>query len=297
MSVYAVLGQGAITPEMLESNLADLKEAAGAGDFWFNIPVYSDISEAQVNIINWLNENNVWWKAVTEEGDPADQTYIDMADDLATTDAILDFMKDAMLEAEGEGVLLVLLESDLDNEPTDYDKAILDLLPEILGVEGNQVLELNNALTPLDVSPTGDEDESASSGITRQELENKQIRELRSLAIAEGWSATGMERDDIIAILLGEAPRPEEEPVPATTAAAKKAPGAKKAAAPAKAAPAKAAPTKAAAPKKAAAKKAPAAALTEPSGTLAHTNGDSTLKLVAEALEVAAERLRAAVSS
>lgn len=281
--MYGVLGQGEITTEMLESNLADLKEADT--EFWFLVPVYSDISPAQVALIDWLNANDVWWRAVVEEGEDYDEAHVASAAELETTDAIIDYMRDEMLKGEYDGTLLTLLE-DLEN-PSEYDQAVLDIVADVLRLPGNQVLELNHSLTPLDAvaddqeEPVTEGTPSGGSGFTRNELEGKRVNELRALARAEGWVATGVERDEIIAVLLGEQDRPEAAPAP-TEPPTKKGPPAKKPA-----------PSKVASTKKAPAKAA--AAKTETDEALPESDRSLIAKLLVEALEAAIGHLRATV--
>lgn len=70
----------------------------------------------------------------------------------------------------------------------------------------------------------------------RAELEAMKIRELRSLALAQGWNGNKMSAEEIVPVLLGEVEPPEAEEAPAPAPAKKAAKTAKKAAAPGRAA-------------------------------------------------------------
>lgn len=221
--LYGLFGTGDLTEESAEAHLGRLRDAMVEKDedFWLAVYLAPDPPESVLVVLDWADANDVYWVPFTDvpvEDIDAD-LYSTAAEELTTTRDIGRKFVSLFKNAE-DGCLLALhtgADPDDEDERTEVIGKVLDA--------GFKVLDLSDGLLPLTTGedePGLDPEESAPAAprYERAELEALELKQLRSLCLAEGnkWPAlkpaqsNKMPKEEIVNYLLGVVPPSKEEP-------------------------------------------------------------------------------------
>lgn len=211
--LYGLFGTGDLTEESAEAHLGRLRDAMVEKDedFWLAVYLTPDPPESVLEVLDWADANDVYWVPFTDV--PVDEIDADLyntaAEEITTTRDVGRKFVSLFKNAE-DGCLLALHTG---ASPEDEDERI-EVIGKVLDA-GFKVLDLSDGLLPLTTGedePEAAPDVPAAPRYERAELEALELKQLRSLCLAEGnkWPAlkpsqsNKMPKEEIVNYLLGE---------------------------------------------------------------------------------------------
>lgn len=227
--LYGIYGDGLISAEAVTEHIGRLADAAQIddGEVWFLVHIPEEPGEGLLNVIDFLNENELWWKGFSSTDDFNEDAYEGSQEEAVIVKSIGRKIV-AEFKKEDDVALLALYTDGGDTEE------MMEVLEIVSTANGCYLIQdLSDGLTPIeladeDADDEDDDNEKAVGGkvpeprYTQEELEALELKELRALALAEGksWKAlhhtqsNAMRKAAIIKYLLGEdveVPEAEEE--------------------------------------------------------------------------------------